>query len=84
MDFESIVAAWKHAAEIAVDAEAKYRANHAAAFITADAKTEAARKAAADVATVKERRARDLAELEAQAAKYRVEQALRRTGPEAA
>lgn len=59
---------WKTKAIEAAKAEEAYRLAHAKAVIASQGKNEAARKAEADQATTNERLARDLAEIEADAA----------------
>lgn len=82
--FMQILAAWKTAALVSAEAEATYRKAHAAAYVASAAKTEAQRKAEADVATDELRQHRDLAAIEEQAARYLVDHAQRRTAPERA
>lgn len=84
MTFDEILCDWKNSALRAKAAEGTYRAAHASAFVASQQKTADARKAEADAATVAQREARDLAEIEEQACRYRVDHALRRTAPEAA
>lgn len=61
------IATWENAQRKYVQARAEYRRAWAEAYVVAEAKTDTARKAAADIATHALRIARDLAEASAAA-----------------
>jgi hypothetical protein len=65
---DGLIREWKVAQERYIQAREIYRAAWARAYLATDAKTDTARKAAADVATSEARLARDMAETHAQAA----------------
>lgn len=80
-NFHTLLTEWKTAALRASAKEEAYRLAHAKAYVASQSKTGEARKADADAATSTERQHRDIADIEAQAARLLVDHELRRTGP---
>lgn len=65
-----LVLTWQRHAHKAAQAERAYRQAHCAAFLRSQHKTEALRKAEADLAAATLREARDMAAIEARAWEY--------------
>ena len=80
MEFEQALQAWNEKAKTAATASEDYRVAFGKALAESQGKNDAARKAEADIATSQLRRARDLAELEAEPAFHRMIH-LRGAGP---
>ena len=80
MEFEQALQTWNQKAQAAAAASEDYRVAFGKALSESQGKTEAARRAEADIATSALRRARDLAEIEADTAFHRMIH-LRGAGP---
>ena len=79
-EFDSVLTAWKNAAFRLKVLESTYDVAYAQALSSSDAKNEAGRKAAADLATQTERERRDTAYIEERAANYRLRFIMARAG----